>query len=113
MRLSLRPRRVLPSWSFLSFPFLELIPHQFKNGHLRSVSDAIAALDDPAVAASAIRKLRRDFAEQFLGNLRCHQVRSRLAARLQSVALAQRDDLFRHRPRRFRARQRGGDPAVS
>ena len=69
-------------------------------------------MNDPRITARPVGELRSDFAKELLRDGGRHDVGSRLAPRLQRVAFAQRDDLLRNGPRRFRARQRGGDPSV-
>src|SRR4029077_13819836 len=83
-----------------------------EDSDLRAGPDADARMNDPRIAARAVRELRSDFAEELLRHGGGQYVGSRLAPRLQRVAFAERDDLLRHWPRRFRARQRGGNPSV-
>src|SRR5690242_8931045 len=97
---------------FFLFFFLQLIADNLENRNLRSVADADACVDNSRIASGAVREFRRDFAEELLCDGGSHEIRRRLPPRLQSVALAERDDLFRHGPCGFRARQRGGNPSM-
>src|SRR5882724_1855491 len=94
---------------FLGFVF---VANELEDGYLGVVADAVAGVDDSGVAAGAVGKLRRDFAEEFLRDGGQHDVGSRLAPRLQRVALAKRDHFFRYGTRGFRTSQSRGDAPV-
>src|SRR6201996_1604663 len=96
---------------FLFF-FLELVVDEFEDSDLGAVTDADAGGDDARVTARAIGELRSDVGEEALRPVWRREVRGGLAARCQSVALAEGDDFFRDRTGGFRARQRRGDAAV-
>src|SRR5271157_3113479 len=49
---------------FRLFFFLQLVADDLEDGDLRSVAHADACMNDPRIAASAVREFRRDFAEQ-------------------------------------------------
>src|SRR5438309_11467153 len=101
----------LLGFSFL-FLELELRTAELDDGDLGVVADAVPRMDDAGVAAGAIREFRRDLAEQLLRDGRKHDVRCRLTARLQRVALAEGDHLLRDGTRGFGAGQCGGDAPV-
>src|SRR5580704_16924321 len=81
---------------FLLFFLLQLVADHLKDGDLRSVADADARVDNPRIASGAVRKFRSDFAEKLPRDSRRHNVRSRLASRLQRVTFSERDHLLRH-----------------
>src|SRR5216684_3846308 len=64
---------------FFLFLELEFVADKFEDGHLGVVADSIAGVDDASVASGAIREFRGDFAEQFLGDGRKHDVGRRHA----------------------------------
>src|SRR5205807_7687850 len=97
---------------FLLFFFLVLVADDFEDGYFGVVAHAIAGADDAGVAAGAVAKFWRDFAEEFLRDGRHQEIGSRLAARLQRVALAESDHFFGHGASGLGARERGGDAAV-
>jgi len=53
---------------FSSFLGFEFVADELEDGYLGVVSNTIAGMDDAGIAAGAVRKLRRDFAEEFLGD---------------------------------------------
>src|SRR5262249_48048201 len=59
---------------FFLFLFLEFVADKFKNRDLRAVANANASGDDARIAASAVRKFRRDVAEKFFGHGSRHDV---------------------------------------
>src|SRR5882762_2581560 len=97
---------------FFLFLLLELVADEFEDGHFRAITHASTSVDNARVAAGAVGKLRRDFAEELLRHGRGHQVSRGLAACLQSVALPEGDNLFGDGACGLGARQRGGDAAV-
>jgi hypothetical protein len=77
-----------------------------------AIADADSRGDDARVTSGAVRKLRSDVGEELLRHVWRREVRGSLATRLQRVALAERDDFFRHWTRSFCARQRRRDSPV-
>src|SRR5262249_57495690 len=67
---------------------------------------------DGRVAAGAIRELGRYFAEKLAGNAGSKDVSGRLTPGRESVALAERDELFGDTARSLGTSQCGGDAAV-
>src|SRR5258708_1621031 len=97
---------------FFLFLLLDLVADEFEDGPFRAITHASTAVDNARVAAGAVGKLRRDFAEELLRHGRGHQVSRGLAAGLQSVALPEGDNLFGDGACGLGARQSGGDAAV-
>src|SRR5215472_4647159 len=81
---------------FLLFFFFVFVADDFKNGYFGVVADTVAGVNDARIASGAIAKLRSDLAEQLLRNGWHQQVAGGLAARLQRVALAERDHFLRY-----------------
>ena len=80
-------RLFLLGFFFLFFSFV-FVADQFEDGYFGIVANAVAGMDDAGVAAGAIGEFWGDLAEEFGGHSGSHQVRGRLAAGLQRVALA-------------------------
>src|SRR5213594_1880344 len=97
---------------FFLFFFLVLVADDFEDGHFGVVADAVAGTDDAGVTAGAVAELRRDFAEELLRDGGQQEVGSRLAPRLERVALAESDHFFGHGAGGLGARERGGDAPV-
>src|SRR5258708_7886714 len=97
---------------FFLFFFLEFVAYEFEDGDFGAITDAVASGNDAGVAAGAIGEFGRDFAEEFFGDRRCHDVGGRLTARLQRVALAEGDHFFGDGTRGFGTGQGGGNAAV-
>src|SRR5258708_22513633 len=97
---------------FFLFFFLEFVAYEFEDGDFGAITDAVASGNDAGVAAGAIGEFGRDFAEEFFGDRRRHDVGGGLAARLQGVALAEGDHFFGYGTRGFGTGQGGGNAAV-
>src|ERR1700684_1710346 len=93
---------------FLFF-LLELVVDEFEDGDFGAVTDAEAGGDDARIPARATQNLRSDVEEKLLRHVRRREIRGGLPARLQCVALAERDHFFHQRTRSLRACQRGRD----
>lgn len=79
---------------------------ELDDGKFRSIADAPTRANDARVAARAVGKARREIIEEFFRGANGHQESGGLAARVERIALAERDHAFGERTRSLRAKQR-------
>src|SRR5262249_29585338 len=85
-------------FSTLGLLYFKLAAEQFDDCEICSIALAVAEFDDAAGAAVAVGKTRCDRVEDLFCDRVAKQIRLDLAARVQVIALAERDHLLGERP---------------